>query len=124
MPTDVNKPTLAQSPYSADGLQINVPSTAIDAATAVYLHAASSDPGVWHVVTFECSNLDTSERQLWICWGGSTTAHMSVHTVPASSTIVVIDRRRVRSMTITAFEPSGSGLLNVYPQADVLSDAA
>jgi hypothetical protein len=118
--SDVNRPSLEQSPFVVGGRQIQVAVASINAGTATNVHSA--DPKQWQVLTIECSNTSAVDLRLWLTWGGSAAGDLSVHTVPAYSTVVVIDRRRVKGISVAAYETTGSGALNVYPQVDTLTE--
>lgn len=120
---DTSKVTLLGASESANGAQIQIPLAAINAATAILLHKATSEPDEWDEITIELTNtLLVASRDVIIAWGSSAvpTATDSVRfSVPTDSTITAIDRRRLRGgLLVMAYVPAGVIDINVYVEVN------
>lgn len=117
--TDINTAVLVEVPAGLNGKQINIPNTAVNAGTAVALYTATNDPDYWDSITIECTNLGAGALFCKLQWGGNTTADAMSQPVPAGTTVIVVDRRRLRGgLTVTGLESTGSGSLNVHVQVE------
>lgn len=118
----LDEPLLVESAYALNGRQVGIPAAAAAIGTSVPLHVATNDPDYWDVLTIECSNNTATPRVLGIQWGGGTTGTaddtVSVP-VPAQTTVVAIDQRRIRGgLIVTGWNGAAIVGLTCYVQVD------
>lgn len=110
-----NQPYPSQSSVAglANGKQISIAATA---TPGTLLHTAVAGTVDWDFVTIEFSNNTGSDITVTVEWGGVTSADIFEVIVPAHSTIVGVDRRRLRNAhTVAAFAPTA---VNAYVEVD------
>jgi hypothetical protein len=115
MTADLNNPVFAQATNGQNGKLIVVVATA---SPGTLLHTATTDPGVWDVVTITASNRDTIVRTLIIEWGGVTTGDQFAIQLPIQGITTVIDQLRIRGgLNIRAYG-SVASVINLHVQVE------